>query len=82
MSILTWIVMGLIVGLIARFILPNPDAGGFFTTIALGIAGAFAGGLIGKYLGLGSVTGFNLVSFLLALGGAVILLGAHRIIKK
>jgi len=59
MGILSWIVMGLIVGLLAKFIMPGRDPGGLIITILLGIAGAFIGGLIGSYLGLGTVTGFN-----------------------
>jgi len=74
--------MGLIVGLIAKFIMPGKDPGGIFITILLGIAGAFVGGFIGSFLGLGNVTGFNLGSFLLAIGGAVLLLVLYRIIKK
>lgn len=82
MGILTWIVMGLIVGVIAKLIMPGKDPGGFFVTILLGIAGAFLGGFIGSLLGLGEVTGFNLGSLLLATGGAILLLILYRVIKK
>ena len=82
MGILSWIIMGLIVGLIAKFIMPGKDPGGIIITICLGIVGAFLGGIIGSFLGIGSVTGFNIVSFLLAIGGAVILLILYRLIKK
>jgi uncharacterized membrane protein YeaQ/YmgE (transglycosylase-associated protein family) len=82
MGILSWIVMGLIVGLLAKFILPGKDPGGIFITILIGIAGAFVGGFIGSFLGLGAVTGFNIGSFLLAVGGAVLLLVLYRVIKK
>jgi uncharacterized membrane protein YeaQ/YmgE (transglycosylase-associated protein family) len=74
--------MGLIVGLLAKFILPGKDPGGIIITILIGIAGAFLGGFIGSYLGFGTVTGFNVVSILLALGGAVLLLILYRAIKK
>ena len=66
--------MGLIVGLLAKFIMPGKDPGGIIVTILIGIVGAFLGGFIGSYLGLGTVTGFNLGSILLATGGAIILL--------
>ncbi len=82
MGILTWIVMGLIVGVLAKIIMPGKDPGGFFITILLGIAGAFVGGFIGSVLGLGAVTGFNIGSLLLAIGGAVILLLLYRMITK
>ena len=82
MGILSWIVMGLIVGLLAKFIMPGKDPGGLIITILLGIAGAFIGGLIGSYLGLGTVTGFNVGSILLAIGGAILLLILYRSIKR
>ena len=82
MGIFSWILMGLIVGLIAKFIMPGKDPGGFIITILLGIAGAFFGGYIGSFLGFGAVTGFNLGSLLLAVGGAVIILIIYRRIKK
>ena len=82
MGILTWIVMGLIVGVLAKLIMPGKDPGGMIVTIGLGIAGAFVGGFIGSRLGLGSFTGFNLGSFAIATGGAVLLLILYRFIKK
>ena len=82
MGILTWIILGLIVGIIAKFIMPGKDPGGFFITIVLGIAGAFVGGFIGSALGFGSVTGFDIRSLLLAVGGAILLLVLYRVIKK
>jgi len=82
MGILSWIVMGLIVGLLAKFIMPGKDPGGIIITILLGIVGAFVGGALGSFLGLGAFTGFNLGSFLLATGGAILLLILYRAIKK
>ena len=82
MGILSWIVMGLIVGVLAKFIMPGKDPGGFFVTILIGIAGAFVGGFIGSRLGFGTVTGFNIGSILLATGGGVLLLALYRMIKK
>ena len=73
--------MGLIVGILAKFIMPGSDPGGFFITILLGIAGAFLGGFIGSFLGLGDVTGFNIGSLLLAIGGAILLLILYRAVK-
>ena len=82
MGILSWILMGFIVGLLAKWIMPGKDPGGLIITILLGIAGAFVGGFIGSRIGLGTVTGFNIGSFLLAIGGAILLLILYRFLKK
>jgi uncharacterized membrane protein YeaQ/YmgE (transglycosylase-associated protein family) len=62
--------------------MPGKDSGGIIVTILLGIGGAFVGGFIGSALGLGAVTGFNLGSILLAIGGAVLLLLLYRALKR
>jgi uncharacterized membrane protein YeaQ/YmgE (transglycosylase-associated protein family) len=82
MGILSWIVMGLIVGLLAKFVMPGKDSRGIITTILLGIGGAFVGGFIGSALGLGTVTGFSLRSILLAISGAVLILILYRALKR
>ena len=82
MGALVWIAMGLLVGIIAKLILPGKDPGGIIITICIGMAGAFVGGFIGNILGLGSVTGFNAVSLGLAIAGAIVLLLIYRAIKK
>ena len=82
MGIISWVIMGLIVGVLAKWIMPGDDPGGFVVTILLGIGGAFVGGFIGSQLGLGSVTGFNLMSLALAIGGALILLYGYRLLKS
>ena len=78
MGILSWILMGLVVGALAKFIMPGKDPGGLVITALLGIAGAFVGGFLGSLLGLGSFTGFNLGSIVLATAGALLLLWGHR----
>jgi len=78
MGILSWIVLGLVVGVLAKWIMPGPDSGGIVMTIVLGVAGAFVGGWIGTQLGLGSVSGFNLGSLGLAVAGALLLLFVNR----
>lgn len=81
MNILAWIVFGLITGVIANMIHMGPAKGGIFGAIVLGIVGAVVGGFIGgAFLGVG-VTGFNLISFLVAIGGAVLVLLAARLVK-
>ena len=82
MGFIAWIIMGLIVGILAKWIMPGKDPGGFIVTIGLGIAGAFVGGSIGTKLGLGAVTGFNIGSILIATGGAILLLAIYRAMKK
>ena len=82
MGILSWIVMGLIVGALAKFVMPGNDPGGLIITILLGIAGAFVGGYAATHLGLGTVTGFDIGSLLIAIGGAVLLLILYRVIKR
>jgi uncharacterized membrane protein YeaQ/YmgE (transglycosylase-associated protein family) len=78
---IAWIIFGLIAGLIAKFLMPGRDPGGFIVTIIIGILGAVVGGYIGQMLGLGGVDGFNLGSFALAVLGAIILLFLYRMIK-
>ena len=78
MGILSWIVLGLIVGVVAKLIMPGRDPGGIVITIVLGIAGALLGGFISSALGLGSVSGFNLWSLAIAVGGALLLLIGYR----
>ena len=82
MGILSWIFMGLIVGVLAKWIMPGRDPGGFFVTILIGIGGAMVGGFIATQLGLGAVTGFNLGSLAIATGGALLLLFGYRLVKK
>jgi len=82
MGILTWVVMGLIVGVVAKFIMPGTGPGGIIATIILGIVGALVGGFIGTTLGLGSIRGFDPASFLLALAGAIVILFLFKVIRK
>ena len=82
MGVITWLIMGLIVGMLAKFIMPGRDPGGIFITTGLGIAGAMVGGFISSALGLGSVSGFNIVSLAIAVGGALLLLFVYRQIRS
>jgi len=81
-GILTWIVFGLIAGLVAKLLMPGRDPGGFFITILIGIAGALVGGFIARALGIGDIDGFNLGSFAIAVAGSIILLIGYRQIKS
>lgn len=82
MGILSWIVLGLIAGALAKLIMPGRDPGGFIITILIGIAGAFVGGYVGSFLGFGSVEDFSLGSLGTAIVGALILLFLYRLVKK
>jgi uncharacterized membrane protein YeaQ/YmgE (transglycosylase-associated protein family) len=80
MGILGWIVFGLIAGAIAKFLMPGRDPGGCIVTMLLGIAGSVIGGFIGVQLHWGTIRGFDIRSFGLAVVGSLILLIVYRII--
>ena len=81
MGIVSWLVLGLVVGVLAKWIMPGRDPGGLLVTIGIGIAGAFVGGFLASALGFGTVTGFNIGSLVIATGGAVLLLFGYRKLK-
>ena len=82
MGILSWIVLGLVVGLLAKWIMPGPDPGGILVTILIGIAGALLGGFLASLLGLGAFTGFNLPSLVIAILGSMLLLWIYRMTRR
>ncbi len=82
MGIVSWIVFGLIAGALAKWIMPGDDPGGCIVTILIGIAGAVVGGFLATRLGWGTVEGFDLRSMAIAIGGALLLLGIYRMVKK
>ena len=76
MGMIAWIVFGLIVGIIAKFLMPGRDPGGFIITALLGIAGALVGGFLGRMLGLygeGDTAGY-----VMAVIGSIVLLVLYR----
>ena len=81
MGILSWLVLGLIAGAVARWIMPGKGPRGILVTAVIGVVGAFLGGWIGAGLGLGSVRGFDLVSLFLATVGAVVLLLIYHALR-
>lgn len=76
MGILAWIIVGLIVGVIAKMIMPGPDPGGMIVTILLGIGGALLGGAIGRALGFYTVD--EPAGWLMSIVGAVVILAGYR----
>jgi uncharacterized membrane protein YeaQ/YmgE (transglycosylase-associated protein family) len=82
MGILTWILLGLVAGAIAKFIMPGKDPGGFIVTILIGIAGAILGGFLGSFIGLGKIESFDLGGLFIATVGAILLLILYRVVKK
>jgi uncharacterized membrane protein YeaQ/YmgE (transglycosylase-associated protein family) len=78
MGILSWILLGLIVGVLAKWIMPGDDPGGFVLTVVLGIAGALVGGFIASALGMGTIGGFDFRSIAIATVGALLLLWGNR----
>jgi uncharacterized membrane protein YeaQ/YmgE (transglycosylase-associated protein family) len=81
MGWLSWILMGLLAGLLARFIMPGKAPGGIIITILLGIAGAFVGGWISSHLGWGGIYELDLRGFAIATGGAVLLLVVYGLLR-
>lgn len=82
MGLLSWLVLGLVVGVVAQRLVPGRAPGGLLHTIVLGVVGALAGGALGSRLGLGTVTGINVRSLVVATGGAVIVLLLYSVIKR
>lgn len=75
MGILSWILFGLLAGAVARLVVPGRHKLGCLTTLAVGVAGAFIGGVIGNViLGHAVRFRFDLVPFLLAVVGSIVLL--------
>jgi uncharacterized membrane protein YeaQ/YmgE (transglycosylase-associated protein family) len=80
MGILSWILFGLVIGIIAKLLMPGRDPGGFIVTILLGIAGALLGGFIGRAMGFyGPTEG---AGWLMSIGGAILLLVIYRMLVR
>jgi len=73
-------IMGLIIGAVAKLIMPGKDPGGIFITMLIGIAGSFLGGWISGLIGWSNQGGFGW--FVMAVIGSLILLGIYHLIKR
>ena len=82
MGILIWLLLGLVAGILAKFVMPGRDPGGIIVTIALGVIGAIIGGYLGTRFGIGSVTGINFESILVATAGAILVLVILRLVRR
>jgi uncharacterized membrane protein YeaQ/YmgE (transglycosylase-associated protein family) len=83
MGIIAWIIFGLIAGAIAKLIMPGRDGGGFILTCVLGVVGAVVGGWLATMFGIGgNISGFDLHSFLVAVAGAIVVLGVFRLLRR
>ena len=82
MGALSWIILGLIAGALAKAIRPGKDPQGCFVTIFIGVMGAVVGGWIATLLGWGRVNGVNFYSLLVATVGAIIFLAIWAAIDK
>jgi uncharacterized membrane protein YeaQ/YmgE (transglycosylase-associated protein family) len=75
-ALIFWIIVGLIAGALAKFIMPGDDPGGFIITILLGVAGAIVGGFLASLIGIGG--GGTIWTIIIATIGAIILLAIYR----
>lgn len=79
---IVWLALGLIAGAMAKFLLPGKDPGGFIGTVIIGILGSFLGGYLGNQFGISNAQtgGLSVESVGTAVGGALVLLVAYRIL--
>ncbi len=82
MGIISWILVGLIAGLLAKWIMPGSGPGGLIVTVLIGMAGASLGGFIVGIVGGAGATGFNVWSILVATLGAIVLLFLYGLITR
>jgi uncharacterized membrane protein YeaQ/YmgE (transglycosylase-associated protein family) len=82
MGLISWMVVGLVAGLLARWITPGPDPGGIIVTVLVGMAGASVGGFLVRILGGAGATGLNIWSILVATIGALLLLFIYNLVAR
>jgi uncharacterized membrane protein YeaQ/YmgE (transglycosylase-associated protein family) len=82
MGIISWVMIGLIAGLLSKWIIPGSGPAGFIITALIGMAGASMGGFIVRLFGGAGATGFNVWSLVVATLGAIILLFLYGLIAR
>ena len=83
MGILAWILLGLVAGALAKFVMPGQQGGGIILTIVLGVVGALVGGFLGTHvLGFGDISGFDVRSLGIAVGGALLVLFVYGLVAR
>jgi uncharacterized membrane protein YeaQ/YmgE (transglycosylase-associated protein family) len=80
MGIIGWIVFGLIVGAIAKLVMPGRDPGGIIVTMVLGVVGALLGGFLGRALGLYGPD--ESAGWLMSIVGAIVVLMIYRLLNR
>ena len=80
LMLLSWIFFGVIVGILAKLLMPGKDPGGFLVTMGLGIAGSFVGGVLARAIGYYGP--HQQAGWLMSIGGAILLLWIYRQISK
>lgn len=80
MNIIVTLIIGLVVGIVAKFLMPGKDPGGFIITILLGLAGSFLATFLGRALGLYAEGGA--AGFIMSVIGAILLLVIYRVLTK
>jgi len=78
--LLYWILSGLVVGVIAKLLMPGRDPGGFIVTILLGIAGALVGGFVGRAMGFYGEN--ESAGWIMSILGAIVLLAVYRMMVR
>lgn len=82
MGLITWLIFGALVGWVASMIMRTNESQGAFANIIVGILGAMIGGFLAQLFGIGDISGFNLGSFIIALGGAILLLAIVNMFRS
>jgi uncharacterized membrane protein YeaQ/YmgE (transglycosylase-associated protein family) len=82
MHIIGWIVFGLVVGIVARFLMPGDQPMGMIMTILLGVAGSFLGGMIANLTQGGSITDGRAVGWIGSILGAILLLFIYGMVTR
>ncbi|OHA23621.1 MAG: hypothetical protein A3G52_02615 [Candidatus Taylorbacteria bacterium RIFCSPLOWO2_12_FULL_43_20] len=82
MGIVLWIIFGGLVGWIASLVMKTDEEQGIFLNVVVGVVGALIGGWLMSYFGGTGITGFNIYSFIVALLGAIVLIGLIRMLRR